>query len=97
MDAPIEPTAKQGQYLAFIYYDTKLNGRPPAASDTLAEYDRLIQKPPGRCANPSQKNASQYICFGDQPERKWNRGSDDRCCERQPNWCRATSNDLFDD
>lgn len=27
------PTAKQGQYLAFIYYYTKLNGRPPAETD----------------------------------------------------------------
>ena len=33
MDASNEPTAKQGQYLAFIYYYTKLNRRPPAESD----------------------------------------------------------------
>jgi len=26
-------TAKQGQYLAFIYYYTKLNGYPPAEAD----------------------------------------------------------------
>jgi repressor LexA len=26
-------TAKQGQYLAFIYYYTKLNARPPAEAD----------------------------------------------------------------
>lgn len=26
-------TPKQGQYLAFIYYYTKLNGRPPAEQD----------------------------------------------------------------
>jgi repressor LexA len=26
-------TPKQGQYLAFIYYYTKLNGRPPAEYD----------------------------------------------------------------
>jgi repressor LexA len=26
-------TVKQGQYLAFIYYYTKLNGRPPAEAD----------------------------------------------------------------
>jgi Mn-dependent DtxR family transcriptional regulator len=26
-------THKQGQYLAFIYYYTKLNGRPPAEAD----------------------------------------------------------------
>lgn len=26
-------TPKQGQYLAFIYYYTKLNGRPPAFMD----------------------------------------------------------------
>jgi Mn-dependent DtxR family transcriptional regulator len=28
-----EYTQKQGQYLAFIYYYTKLNGRPPAEAD----------------------------------------------------------------
>ncbi len=27
------PTAKQGQYLAFIYNYTKINGRPPAQAD----------------------------------------------------------------
>ena len=26
-------TDKQGQYLAFIYHYTKVNGRPPAAAD----------------------------------------------------------------
>jgi Mn-dependent DtxR family transcriptional regulator len=26
-------TQKQGQYLAFIYYYTKMNGRPPAEAD----------------------------------------------------------------
>lgn len=26
-------TPRQGQYLAFIYYYTKLNGRPPAEAD----------------------------------------------------------------
>jgi hypothetical protein len=26
-------TEKQGQYLAFIYYHTKVNGRPPAEAD----------------------------------------------------------------
>jgi len=26
-------TKKQGQYLAFIYYYTKINGQPPAESD----------------------------------------------------------------
>jgi len=26
-------TQKQGQYLAFIYYYTKVNGRPPAEAD----------------------------------------------------------------
>jgi len=33
MDISNVPTAKQGQYLAFIYNYTKLNGRPPAESD----------------------------------------------------------------
>ena len=28
-----EYTERQGQYLAFIYYYTKLNGRPPAEAD----------------------------------------------------------------
>jgi Mn-dependent DtxR family transcriptional regulator len=28
-----EFTEKQGQYLAFIYYCTKINGRPPAEAD----------------------------------------------------------------
>lgn len=28
-----EFTEKQGQYLAFIYYYTKLNGQPPAEAD----------------------------------------------------------------
>lgn len=26
-------TTKQGQYLSFIYYYTKVNGRPPAETD----------------------------------------------------------------
>jgi len=33
MDTKNTPTAKQGQYLAFIYYYTKLNSQPPAESD----------------------------------------------------------------
>jgi Mn-dependent DtxR family transcriptional regulator len=33
-------TAKQGQYLAFIYYYTKLNGRPPAEAD-MQRYFRV--------------------------------------------------------
>ena len=28
-----QPTEKQGQYLAFIYYYTKVNGQPPAEAD----------------------------------------------------------------
>lgn len=32
MGTPIY-TVKQGQYLAFIYYYTKLNGQPPAEAD----------------------------------------------------------------
>lgn len=28
-----KPTKKQGQYLAFIFYYTKVNGRPPAEAD----------------------------------------------------------------
>ena len=31
-------TEKQGQYLAFIYYYTKLNGRPPAQADIQAYF-----------------------------------------------------------
>ncbi len=35
-----EYTPKQGQYLAFIYYYTKVNGRPPAETD-LQRYFRV--------------------------------------------------------
>lgn len=35
-----EFTAKQGQYLAFIYYYTKLNRRAPAQSD-IQDYFRV--------------------------------------------------------
>ena len=31
-------TPKQGQYLAFIYYYTKINGRPPAEADMQAYF-----------------------------------------------------------
>ncbi len=33
-------TARQGQYMAFIYYYTKLNGRPPAEAD-MQRYFRV--------------------------------------------------------
>ena len=33
-------TEKQGQYLVFIYYYTKLNGRPPAEAD-MQRYFRV--------------------------------------------------------
>jgi repressor LexA len=33
-------TPRQGQYLAFIYYYTKLDGRPPAEAD-LARYFKV--------------------------------------------------------
>ena len=33
-------TEKQGQYLAFIYYYTKMNGRPPAEMD-MQRYFRV--------------------------------------------------------
>ena len=35
-----KPTKKQGQYLAFIHYYTKINGRPPAESD-MQRYFRV--------------------------------------------------------
>ena len=35
-----EHTKRQGQYLAFIYYYTKLNGRPPAEAD-IGRYFRV--------------------------------------------------------
>jgi Mn-dependent DtxR family transcriptional regulator len=35
-----EYTERQGQYLAFIYYYTKLNGRPPAEAD-IQRYFRV--------------------------------------------------------
>lgn len=34
--APIAPTKKQGQVLAYIYYYTKINRRPPAEADIAA-------------------------------------------------------------
>ena len=33
-------TEKQGQYLAFIYYYTRVNGRPPAEAD-MQRYSRV--------------------------------------------------------
>jgi repressor LexA len=33
-------TERQGQYLAFIYYYTKLNGKPPAEAD-MQRYFRV--------------------------------------------------------
>jgi len=33
IDSSTDPTQKQGQYLAFIYYYTKIMGLPPAESD----------------------------------------------------------------
>ncbi len=36
----VKYTAKQGQYLAFIYYYTKIHGRTPAESD-LQDYFRV--------------------------------------------------------
>lgn len=33
-------TPRQGQYLAFIYYYTKVNGRPPAEAD-MRRYFRV--------------------------------------------------------
>ena len=57
-------TSRQGQYLAFIYYYTKLNGQPPAEHDIATyfrtsapsvhqmvrtlEKRRLIQRVPGQ-------------------------------------------------
>ena len=38
MGVPFTP--KQGQYLAFIYYYTKLNGQPPAEAD-MQRYFRV--------------------------------------------------------
>lgn len=35
-----EPTSTQGQYLAYIYYYTKIMGRPPAESD-MQRYFRV--------------------------------------------------------
>lgn len=37
---PEKYTAKQGQYLAFIYYYTKVNGIPPAEAD-IQRYFRV--------------------------------------------------------
>lgn len=40
MNASTEPTSKQGQYLAFIYYYTKIMGQPPAETD-MQRYFRV--------------------------------------------------------
>jgi Mn-dependent DtxR family transcriptional regulator len=37
---PGDYTPRQGQYLAFIYYYTKLNGQPPAETD-MQRYFRV--------------------------------------------------------
>ena len=37
---PDSYTSRQGQFLAFIYYYTKLNGRPPAEAD-MERYFRI--------------------------------------------------------
>ena len=37
---PADYTPRQGQYLAFIHYYTKLNGRPPAEAD-MQRYFRV--------------------------------------------------------
>jgi DNA-binding MarR family transcriptional regulator len=60
----LQYTVKQGQYLAFIYYYTKLNGHPPAERDmqhyfkttpptvhqmvVTLEKRRLISRQPGQ-------------------------------------------------
>ena len=36
----VEYTPRQGQYLAFIYYYSKINGRPPAEAD-MQRYFRV--------------------------------------------------------
>lgn len=48
-DSPYTP--KQGQYLAFIHYYTKLNGKPPAEADMQRYFEvspptvhRMIEK-----------------------------------------------------
>ena len=33
-------TAKQGQYLAFIYYSTKVNGQPPSEAEMQSTTDQ---------------------------------------------------------
>jgi len=38
-DVTSKYTAKQGQYLAFIYYYTKLNGQAPAEADMQRYFD----------------------------------------------------------
>ena len=35
MGKDMKYTSKQGQYLAFMYYFTKLNGMPPAEADMM--------------------------------------------------------------
>lgn len=40
MSKSAAPTSRQGQFLAFIYYYTQVNGRPPAESD-MERYFRV--------------------------------------------------------
>ncbi len=40
MTANVQPTATQGQYLSYIYYYTKIAGRPPAEAD-MRRYFRV--------------------------------------------------------
>ena len=48
-------TEKQGQYLAFIYYYTKLNGRPPAEAD-MQRYFRVTPRSVHRMARTLELN-----------------------------------------
>ena len=53
-----EYTEKQGQYLAFIYYYTRVNGRPPAETD-MQRYFRFLpspQPPQQRQVRPKERH-----------------------------------------
>ena len=53
----IKLTKKQGQYLAFIYYDTKGNGRPPAESD-MQRYFKVTAPSVHQMVMTLEKNGS---------------------------------------
>lgn len=52
-------TPRQGQFLAFIYYYTKLNGVPPAEAD-MQRYFRVSPRRSTRWLRPWSDTASSH-------------------------------------